>query len=234
MSSHPNPGNRTQYINKEAESLTVAAAADSSGFASIKSAFASLPPAKSMSELASAKTGAGGEAPRSVGTPGQPVPPPSAQYRTIGGGKVFEVSVPTNWTPLGSRTALKVVPENGYGQMNGQTVFSHGVEFGLAKATTRDLTEATNTWLKAIAQGNPELRLGGSQQTMQMSGRSAIATPLLNPSPLGGQERVVVYTAFLVDGTLFYYLTVVPESDAAAFEEVFQRIGASIRFTDAR
>src|SRR5262245_49432782 len=47
MSSHPNPGNRTVYINKEAESLTIATPADSSGFQPIKTAFASLPPAKS-------------------------------------------------------------------------------------------------------------------------------------------------------------------------------------------
>lgn len=38
----------------------------------------------------------------------------------------------------------------------------------------------------------------------------------------------------LVDGTLFYYLTVVPENDAANFQESFRRIGESIRLTDAR
>ena len=46
---------------------------------------------------------------------------------------------------------------------------------------------------------------------MRISQRSAIATPLVNPSPLGGQERIGVYTTFLADGTLFYYLTIVPE-----------------------
>src|SRR3954463_11662484 len=43
MSSHPNPGNRTAYINKEAAALTIAAAADDREFAQIKSAFASMP-----------------------------------------------------------------------------------------------------------------------------------------------------------------------------------------------
>jgi len=51
MSSHPNPGNRTQYINKEASALTVASAADDREFAPVKAAFASLPPAKSMRDL---------------------------------------------------------------------------------------------------------------------------------------------------------------------------------------
>ena len=69
---------------------------------------------------------------------------------------------------------------------------------------------------------------------MRISQRSALATPLTNSSPLGGQERVVVYTTFLSDGTLFYYLTVVPERDAGAFQETFRRIAESIRLTEVR
>src|SRR3954451_18103212 len=41
MSSHPNPGNRTEYITREASLLTIANAADTSGFQPIKTAFAS-------------------------------------------------------------------------------------------------------------------------------------------------------------------------------------------------
>jgi hypothetical protein len=246
LSSHPNPGNRTQYINQEAERLTVAAAADSSEFQPIKTAFASLPPARSMSDLARAKgqAGGGGEsgggggntggAGADAGTPGQPVARPSSQYRTISGGKVFQASVPADWVNLPSKSSIKVVPENGYGQLNGQTVFNCGVEFGIAQAASRNLQEATNAWLKAVARGNPELRLTGPQQALRVSQRSAIATPLANPSPLGGQERIVVTTTFLVDGTLFYYLTVAQEKDAEAFQEAFRRIGESIRLTDAR
>ncbi|HEY6361590.1 MAG TPA: hypothetical protein VIX63_10830, partial [Vicinamibacterales bacterium] len=73
---------------------------------------------------------------------------------------------------------MLVVPQNGYGQLNGQTVFSHGVEFGITKAASRDLREATNAWLKAVAQSNPELRLDGTQQAIRISQRAALATPL--------------------------------------------------------
>ncbi len=233
MSSHPNPGNRTQYINNEASLLTVADAADEREFEPIKSTFASLPPAKSMGDLAKAKSGDGGEVP-STGTPGQPVPRPSAQYRNLSGGGVFQAAVPSNWISLTSRSAIKVVPENGYGQLNGQTVFSHGIEFGVSRAGSRDLREATNAWLQAVVQSNPQLRLAGSQQAVRISQRSGIATPLVNPSPLGGQERIDLYTTFLVDGSLFYYLTIVPEGEVQAFQETFERIGQSIRLTEAR
>ena len=231
MSSHPNPGNRTQYITAEAQSLTIAAPADISGFQTIKTAFASLPPAKSMSELAKARTDAGDGTPQSVGTPGQPVPRPSAsaQFRALNGGNVFTASVPADWTSLASKTAIKVVPANGYGQLNGQTVFTHGVEFGVAQANSRNLQEATKAWLNAVAQGNPELRLAGTQQPLRISQRSGLSTPLVNPSPLGGQERLGLYTTFLADGTLFYFLTIAPENDAEMFQDSFRRIGESIR-----
>jgi hypothetical protein len=233
LSSHPNPGNRTQYINKEAEALTIAKPADESGFKPTKTALASLPPAKTMAELAKAK--GGGATASSVGTPGQPVPAPAADYRDLSGGKVFQASVPSNWTTLASDTAIKAVPQNGYGPLKGgENVFTHGVEFGVAKATAKDLREATNAWLKAIAQGNPELKLAGSQESVQISQRAGLATPLINPSPLGGQERITLYTTFLSSGNLFYYMTIVPEKDAGTYQEAFKRVGTSIRLLDGR
>jgi hypothetical protein len=39
---------------------------------------------------------------------------------------------------------------------------------------------------------------------------------------------------FLVDGTMFYCLTVVPDKEATTFAETFQRITASIRLTETR
>jgi len=231
LSSHPNPGNRTVYITKEAESLTIAAPADQQQFTPIKAAFASLPAPKSMSDKANA---ASADAPAAVGIPGQPVPAPSTQYRTISGGKVFQAAIPSNWTVLSAKSSIKAVPQNGYGPLNGETVFSHGIEFGVAQANTRDLGEATKTWLRAVAQNNQHMKIAGEQQSLRISQRGAIMTPLVNASPLGGDERIGVYTTFLVDGTLFYYLTVVPEKDAPTFTDAFARIVESIKLTDTR
>jgi len=231
LSSHPNPGNRTEYITKEAEALRVAPAPDQTQFTPMKAKFAGMPAAKSMAELEKRTNESGGSAPASVGTPGQPVPSPSSQFKEINGG-IFQASVPSNWTGLSSSNSIKVVPQNGYGPLNGETVFTHGVEFGVAKSNSRDLREATNTWLRAIAQSNPDLRVGGDQQQVRMSQRTALATPLVNPSALGGTERVTVYTTFLSDGTLFYYLTVVPDRDAQQFQQVFSKIGSSIKLSE--
>ena len=137
----------------------------------MKTAFAALPAAKSTADLAKAKSTGGGESVQAVGTPGQPVPPPSSQYRDIRGGNVFRASVPSNWTALSSSSAVKVVPQNGYGPYKGETVFSHGVEFGVAKAASRDLQDATDAWVKAVTQSNPGLRVAGSQKTTRISQR---------------------------------------------------------------
>jgi len=61
LSDHPNPGNRTQYITKEASLLTIAKPADASQFQPVKAAFASLPPAKSMADLSRAKDSGTGQ-----------------------------------------------------------------------------------------------------------------------------------------------------------------------------
>jgi hypothetical protein len=83
-----------------------------------------------------------------------------------------------------------------------------------------------------VAKSNPELRLAGTQQAVKMSQRSALATPLVNPSPLGGQERIVVYTTLLGNGGLFYYMTLAHDNDAEQFQEAFKTIADSIKLTD--
>lgn len=234
LSSHPNPGNRTAYITKEAGQLTIARAADTSEFPAVKRAFAALPPAKSSAELAKRGNSRGGEAPASVGTPGRPVPRPANDFRNVGVNGIFQASVPSNWTGIEQSDSIKFVPQNAYGPLNGQTVFTHGVEFGIAKASSRDLREATSTWLSAVRQDNPGMRISGDQQTVRISQRTALATPLSNPSPLGGEEWLTVYTTFLNDGNLFYYLTLVPAREAPDYDQTFERITRSLRLTDRR
>jgi hypothetical protein len=233
LSSHPNPGNRSEYIAAEAAKLQIAPNTGSRDFAQVKSQFSRLPPAQSMAELAR-REGGGSREPVSVGTPGNPVPTPSTQYRTARGGQLFQVSVPSNWQAVTENSAIKYVPQNGYGVVRGQQVFTHGVELGVARAGARDLYSATSQFIQALARGNPELRQNGQVREVRLSGRQALAVPLTNPSPFGGVEYIGIYTTFLSDGNLFYYLTIVPEQDAQGYGRTFERIAQSIRLNDAR
>jgi Zn-dependent protease with chaperone function len=231
LSSHPNPGNRVQYIRDEAAKLTIGTRATATGFAGAKARFAAMPPAKSMADLARTGDGGGGT-PVAVGTIGQPVPAPAAQYKTAKGGQLFQVSVPSNWTGVSANNSVKFVPQNGLGDYQGQSVFTHGVELGVARASSRTLAEATDTFVNAVLQGNPGMRVAGAQQQVRISQRAGIATPLVGRSALNQTERVGIYTTLLTDGSLFYYLTVVPENDAPTYTAAFDRVAASIRLND--
>lgn len=235
LSSHPNPGNRTEYITAEAAQLRIGPPQDDRGFLETKDRFAVLSPATSMADLERENTGdaEGGRTPASVGTVGRPVPPPSREYRNERAGQLFKVSVPANWTTLSSNNQVKFVPSNGYGPVRGgQTVMTHGVELGVARASSRDLRASTQTLIEGLLRGNPGMRLAGGQQQMQLSKRTAIRTRLEGDSVLGGTEQVDVHTTHLADGNLFYHVAVVPERDADAYAAAFSKVYRSIQLTD--
>jgi beta-barrel assembly-enhancing protease len=233
MNSHPNPGNRSTYIAQEAAKLNIAQAPDSRDFAAVKRELASLPPAKSMGDLARGNTGGSGErVPESVGRMGDPVPPPSTAYRGVRGGQLFQTSVPSNWQAVTSTNTVKFVPQNAYGQLNGETVFTHGVELGVARATSRDLVESTDALLNALAQGNPNLRQATQPRQTQLSQRRAIEHQLVNRTPNGEQERVGLTTTFLADGNLFYLLTIVPVEESSRYQPAFSRVAGTLRLND--
>jgi beta-barrel assembly-enhancing protease len=229
MSSHPNPGNRTAYITQEASLLTIAPpVTDVDEFQRMKAKFASIP-----APAAKGRSGAA-NAPENTGTIGKPVPAPSTEFRAVRGGNLFQASVPTNWQAITAGNSVKFVPENAYGQQNGEEVFTHGVQFGIVPANSRDLRQATKSFLEGVAPGNPELRLAGDQVSVKLSGRDALGTPLTNKSVLGGTERIGLYTTFLAGGNLFYYLGVAPENVYESYRATFNKVGQSIRLTDVK
>ena len=240
LSDHPNPGNRSQYIAQEARALQVAPnARNDRGFQEVKQVFAQQPAPRSMGELAQRSGNGGGNgsnsgAMASTGTPGQPVPPPSTRSRSERGGSIFQVNVPDNWRALSANNFIRYVPENAYGPMNGQNVLTHGVELGVARAASTDLMSATDTFLQALMQGEQTVQRSGETRVVTLAGRRGLATPLVNKSPLGGEERLAVYTVQLADGNLFYVLTVVPDRDEAAYASTFESILRSIRLNDRR
>jgi Zn-dependent protease with chaperone function len=235
LSSHPNPGNRTQYINQEAAQLKIGNRPSEAGFQQVRSRLKSMAPARTMAEIErSGGMGGsgGGRSTGSVGRIGEAVPAPSRQYRTVQGGQLFTVSVPSNWQPVSSNNSIKYVPQNAYGEYEGQTTLTHGVELGVARASSRDLNEATQTLIDGFVRGNDGMRLAGREEYGRLSGRNAIVTPLEGRSALGGVERVDVYTTMLANGDMFYLLTVVPEREAGNYGQAFNRVVTSVRLND--
>jgi Zn-dependent protease with chaperone function len=230
MSSHPDPGNRSSYIAKEASMLSIGPRPSSTDFEQVKREFASLPAARSMSETARAREG--GASTESVGRVGEPVPPPATSYRRVNGGRLFQTVVPSNWQAVTSNSSVKYVPENAYGPVDGQTVFTHGVELGVARASSRDLAAATEALLNALAQGNPNLRQTADPRQTRLSGRTAIQNQLVNRDPRGGDESVGLITTFLADGSLFYMLAIVPSEEVNRYQQAFSQVASNLRLND--
>lgn len=235
LSSHPNPGNRTQYITQEAAKLQIAGRPSIAGFQQTKSRLASMPPARSMAELERTGNRGGGNGNgriESVGRVGEAVPAPSRQYRTVQGGQLFTASVPSNWQALSTENSIKYVPMNAYGDYRGQQTLTHGVEIGVARASSRDLQQATQTLIDGFIRSNEGMRVAAREEYGRLSGRNAIVTPLEGRSALGGVERVDVYTTMLSNGDMFYVLTVVPEREEGSYRQAFNRVVQSVRIND--
>ena len=244
LSDHPNPGNRSQYIAAEARMVPIAPRQNRDReFQEIKLAFSGQPKPESMAEIekrnAANRGGSSGGGARdrngveSAGTPGRPVPAPSARMRTERGGSLFQLQVPENWRAMSSNSFIRYVPENGYGPLNGQNVLTHGIQIGVAQGSD-DLAASTDAFIEALSKGETTIQRSGEPRAVSLAGRQGLATPLRNRSPLGGTEELGVYTTRLADGNLFYVVTVVPGKDEAAYDDTFEQILRSIRLNDRR
>ncbi|HJQ69380.1 MAG TPA: M48 family metallopeptidase [Blastocatellia bacterium] len=233
LSSHPNPGNRYEAINREADMLRVRNVnQDNSEFNGIRARLRDMPRARSMQEIA--QNGqrypqGGGGSQRPVGR----VEYPSTRYRTITGGNVFRLAVPENWRELGGNNSITFAPEGAYGDVSGQFVFTHGAMVGVERAQGRNLREATENFLRQLAQGNPNLRQQSGYQRGAIDRREALAVTFSNVSDVTGRtEGLTVYTAMLRNGDLFYLVGVAPREEFGNYQRTFDTILRSVQLND--
>jgi hypothetical protein len=240
MSDHPSPSDRYARINREAQYLRVNNAQhDTREFARIQERLRGYPTAPTMAEIARSgqrypvgeNTGNTGNYPDRV--PEGRVEYPSSRYQntSIFNGGV-QVSVPSNWRQLNEGSSVWFAPEGAYGQYNGQAVFTHGVNFGVAQASSRNLQQATNELVNSLAQGNRSLRSSGGYQRTSIDGRQALWTSLTNVNEATGRpENIRLITTQLRNGQLFYMIAVAPQNERN-FESAFQNVLRSVKIND--
>ena len=232
FSNHPNPGNRVAYITKEAQSLRVEqAAANTRDFQNVQARLNQMSPAPTSEEVArrgnTRTTGTTGSGARPTGR----VDAPSTRYNTYDEGGVFRISVPSNWREMASENTVTFAPEGGYGTIDNSSVFTHGVQVGLARNERHGLQEATNELVAALTQSNRGMGRPSGYSRININGRAGLRTVVANDAETTGRERLAIYTTQLQDGTLFYLIGVAPEGEYSAYDSVFQRVVSSIRFT---
>jgi hypothetical protein len=236
LSDHPNPGDRYAYINAEAQSLRVESATHNTGaFQSVQARLRQMSPAPSTEEAtknAGRTTGGGSSGGTNTGRITDTVARPSSRYASFTEGNLFRISVPSNWRELPGNNSVTFAPDGGYGAVNQQSVFTHGVEAGLTRNETHDLETATNELVQSLGQSNPRMSRSGGSDRGTVGGRTGLRTILSNQNEVTGRpERIALFTTLLTDGTLFYLIGVAPDNEFSTYDSVFNRVATSIQFT---
>jgi hypothetical protein len=238
LSDHPNPGNRYAYITQEAQSLHVTnARRDSGAFQSVQSHLRGLPPAPSTEEATrNARNGRNPNRGRdtNAGRISTNVERPSTRYSSYDEGNLFRISVPSNWRELPGNNTVTFAPEGGYGAVNQQSVFTHGIEAGVMRNESHRLDTATDELVQSLAQSNPQMRRSRGYDRGTLGGREGLHATLTNRNDATGRtERIALYTTLLSDGTLFYLLGVAPDDEYGTYASVFNRIADSLQFSES-
>jgi hypothetical protein len=233
LSDHPDPGDRSAYIARESQTLRVAnPIRGTREFTQVKAHLRQLSPAPTTEQAtkSAGRTGTAGTSGR--GLPSGRVEPPSSSYQTYTEGRMFRISVPSNWRELPGTNAVTFAPEGAYGDANGQGIFTHGVEVGAARNEAHDLQTATNELIASLAESNPGLSRPSGYDRVTIGGRQGLRAVMSNTSSTGQPENIVAFTSQLRDGSLFYAVAVAPRGDFQSYSRVFDRVISSIQLID--
>ena len=235
LSSHPSPQNRYARINQEAQYLRVEnPIRDSREFDRVRAKLRGYGAAPTMAEIARS----GQRYPTEGGTgttnaPGGRVDYPSTRYRNYNEFGFLSVSIPDNWRELRGNNSVWFAPEGGYGQYQGQDVFTHGVNFGVFRSQSRDLRQATQELINSFTQGNGNMRQSGGTTRSNIGGRSGYSNQFTNINEATGErENVTLISTQLRNGDVFYMIAVAPQSEARSFTNAFNTILRSTRLSD--
>jgi len=227
LSSHPNPGNRFEYINREADMLGVRNPIRTTPeFTEVRARLRDMPRARSMEEI-----GRTGGRSTSGGRPmGGRIEAPSRNYRTYNAGNVFSVSVPSNWRELQNSDSVTYAPEGAFGEVEGRFIFTHGAMLGVAPSSSRNLRAATDQFVQALAQNNPNMRGQSNYRRVSIDGREGLSIALSNVSDVTGRaETIWIATTQLRNGELLYLIGVAPQNEFGNYQNAFSSILSSIR-----
>jgi beta-barrel assembly-enhancing protease len=247
LSSHPNPGNRYEYIMQEASMLRVSPGAgrsDTAEFRSVKERLRGYPRARTMQEIANSGQrypNQGGQYPdqrypndnnrypsgNDDYARGERVAFPSTRYQTQRT-SLFSVAVPSNWQQVGGdQSSVSYAPSGAYGSQG----ITHGVMFSVAQSQYNDLQNASRDVVNSLVQGdNNYLRQAAGFQRTTLGGRNALAATLTGRSPLTGRnERVTVVTTQLGNGQVFYMAAVSPQDEYPNYQRAFNDILRSLQ-----
>jgi len=252
FSDHPNPKNRYEKINQEAQYLRVEnPLTDNTEFRRTQERLRGLGRAPSTADA----TREGRRYPVDDG--GQPrdnrrdpndgrypdnrrqpdnlpsgrVDYPSSRYQTYSELGLLRLKAPDNWRELReSDSSVWFVPEGAYGQVRGQQVFTHGINFSVANAQGQSLRTANDQMVSNLLQTNRSMRQVGRSQGSNTGTRYWMRTEFTNVNEATGRTETIALAATLLrNGNVLFISTVAPQNDLGRFQSAFVNILNSLQ-----
>jgi len=246
LSDHPNPGNRFDYINKEADALAVSNPIHNTNeFTQVQGVLHDYR-GGTLGHAGRTQQGYPQQDPRypsdnrypsddrypQQGGRYQQVPAPSSRFRSFDE-SLYRINVPENWRELREGEAITFAPQGGFVNSQGQVSFTHGIQVGTNRGSTKSLRSATDQLLQVLSQGNPSLRKAGGYEREYVGRRDGLSISLNNVSDVTGRPEVVtVYTTMLRNGDLFYLIGVAPEDEFQSYQRAFIVIVQNLALND--
>ncbi len=233
LSDHPNPGNRTEYVNDEIATLPPRTQwiKTTPEFQKIHKLVSGMH-AYSAKEISSGawKGRSAAAAPVSA----QAVNfQPNGKWATLDSAQ-FSVQYPENWQALEKAGAgATIAPPNGVvaTASDGNTVIYGLIIDDFQAQQGADLATATQQLIASIQQGNSGLKATTGVDAVRVNQRDGKSVEFLNQgaSAGGGSERDWLVTVTRDDGSLSYLVFVAPQKDFEALRPTFEQILRTFR-----
>lgn len=231
LSDHPNPGNRTEYVDKEIATLPPKAhyITNTPEFKKIQKLVSKMHgySAQQISSGAWRKQGAS-SAPASPGAPATVNYRPNGTWKDLNGAG-FSVTYPGNWqVQKSSGNGFLVAPAGGV--ING--AIAYGATFdSLQPSAGSNLAGATGQLVASLEQQNAGLKQVGSVEDVLVNKVPGKSVELENPngSPMDGAEHDWLVTLERRGDSVEYVVFVAPAKDFAALQPTFAQMLRTLR-----
>lgn len=229
LSDHPNPGNRTDYVNAEIATLPPRPqwVKTTPEFQRIHKLVMGIH-AYSAKEISSgAWRGRGASVPPPIDS--QPLDfQPNGSW-TLLDGSGFSVQYPANWRALEKAGAgATIAPPNGVtATANDSNTVIYGVIIDdFQPQQGADVSAATQQLIASIQQGNTGMKAVTGVDPIRVNQRDARSVEFLNQGASAGDgtERDWLVTVVRDDGSLSYLVCVAPQKDFETLRPTFEQI----------
>jgi hypothetical protein len=158
---------------------------------------------------------------------------PSSRYQLYSELDLLQIKVPDNWSERRENDSVWFAPEGAYGQVGGQHVFTHGINFKVMNSIAQSLNAANDQMISNLLQSHPKmLRIGRSQGSNRAT-RYWMRTEFTNVNEATGKtETVALFATQLSNGNVLFISTVVPQNESGEFQAAFDRVLNSVQIND--